>query len=226
MELDAARARQRRFSGQGQGASGFLGGLVWILRGLGARLDWQPTTGANPDPVSGTRRGWRPLPGEALRGRRRDRVGRHLPRRPRHPAGGGALPRAGRPPLARSADAAGRRRARRGALGGRAGGGPPGALAVHDRGLERRVRHLARRAGAQDRGRPARPGGRALRGPRDRAGRARARRARSRTGRCSSTRWPRSRIRRSRRRRSTTWRSGPSCSRPSSGTWSATAPRP
>ena len=39
-----------------------------------------------------------------------------------------------------------------------------GPLAVHDRGLDRRLRHLARRARAQGRRRPARPGRRALRG--------------------------------------------------------------
>ena len=35
----------------------------------------------------------------------------------------------------------------------------PGALAVHDRGVDRRVRDLARRAAAQGRRRPARPRG-------------------------------------------------------------------
>ena len=41
-----------------------------------------------------------------------------------------------------------------------------GPLGVDDRGLDRRLRHLARRAAAQARGRPARPRGRAERGRR------------------------------------------------------------
>ena len=81
-----------------------------------------------------------------------ERLGRHLPRRPRDAARGRSLQGAAAP--ARWP----RRRCTRidAHLNGVRWAGAfavdePGPLGVHDRGLDRRVRHLARRAGAQDR---------------------------------------------------------------------------
>ena len=71
-----------------------------------------------------------------------------------------------------------------------------GPLGVDDRGVDRPVRHLARRAAAQGRRRPGRPRGRALRGRRAARGRApRAPRAAT-TARRSSTRSTRCKTRR------------------------------
>ena len=98
-----------------------------------------------------------------------------------------------------------------------------GPLGVHDRGLDRRVRHLARRAAAQARGRPGRPGGRALRGRRAaRAPRASAPRAADKRLIEHALAHPRRRARSS-RRPSTTRRWAPSCSPRSSAARSATA---
>ena len=80
--------------------------------------------------------------------------------------------------LGRVADAADRRAHQRRALGGRVHRRRDGPLAVDDRGVERRLRHLARRAAAQGRRRPGGPRRRAVRGRRAaRAGRAAAPRA-------------------------------------------------
>ena len=114
-----------------------------------------PNTKGNPaahrDPVPGADGRRRALSRQARRGRHRARDRRRLPRRPRDPARGRALPRPGQPPLGRVADAAGRRAHQRRPLGGRVPRRHDGPLAVDDRGVERRLRHLARRAAAQDR---------------------------------------------------------------------------
>ena len=104
-------------------------------------------------------------PAKRVRRRHGRRRGRHLPRRPRHPARGRPLQAAaGAATGARPRWCADRRPPRRRALGGQLRGRPQGQLGVHDRGLDRRVRHLARRARAQGRRAAARPGRRALRG--------------------------------------------------------------
>ena len=102
--------------------------------------------------------------GQARRRRHGHRRGRHLPRRPRHPPRRRPLQATARAQLARSRDE--RIDAH---LGGVRWAGSfevdcHGPLGVHGRGLDRRVRHLARRASAQG-GRPAaRPRRRDLRG--------------------------------------------------------------
>ena len=85
-------------------------------------------------------------------------------------------------------------------------------LGVLDRGLDRRLRDLARRAAAQARSRPARPLGRAERGRRAPAGRGRA--GEGRRPQADRPRAPRARpTPRSSRPPSTTRRSGPSSTR-------------
>ena len=79
----------------------------------------------------------------------------------------------------RGAADAGRRPRQRRPLGGQVRGRrPPGRWQCTDRGVDRPLRHLARRAAAQDRGRPGRPRRRAVRGRRaaERGRRARQRR--------------------------------------------------
>ena len=95
--------------------------------------------------------------GQALVGDTVARLRRHLPRRPRDAPGRRALQRA------RAGAAGSRRRCTRidaHVNGVRWAGEFPRrdarALAVHDRGVDRRLRDLARRAAAQDRRRPAR----------------------------------------------------------------------
>jgi hypothetical protein len=129
-----------------------------------ARAETHRSPSPHPDqpPRAVARR--RTLPAQALRRRHGQGVGGHLPRRPRDPARRRPLQGARRSPLARGADACRRRAHPRRPLGGRVHGLHAGALAVLDRGVERRVRDLARRAGAQDRRRTARPRRRALRG--------------------------------------------------------------
>ena len=96
-------------------------------------------------------------------------------------------------------------------------GRPPGPLGVHDRGLDRRVRHLARRARAQGGGGAARPRRRAVRGRRCSCRPPSERPTSQTTGRLSSTRSTTlSTTPPSPRRPSTTSRSAPSCSPPSS----------
>ena len=126
---------------------------------------------------------------------------RHLPRRPRDPARGRSLQGARRPPLAGGADASGRRPHQRRPLGGRDHGRDPGPLGVDDRGLERPVRHLARRAPAQARRRAGRPRRRDLRGRRDARGRRRPRRREGRRPRHDRARARRAEGRSGRRRR-------------------------
>ena len=116
------------------------------------------------DPIPGPRGRCRPLPGQALRRRHRGRLGRHLPRRPRPAARVVRYRGPGEEELRES-----EMRRTDAHLGGvRWAGSFPvqhaGPMGVHDRGLDRRVRHLARRARAQGRRRPARPGGRAVGG--------------------------------------------------------------
>ena len=121
----------------------------------------------------------RPLPREAHGRRPRRGHRRRVPRRPREAArrrrrtAAPAGPSGARPSCTRST---------RTINGVRWGGSfvvdRVRPLGVHDRGLDRRLRHLARRAAAQARGRPARARERAERGRRAAAGRRRARRGR------------------------------------------------
>ena len=112
------------------------------------------------------------------------------------------------------------------ALGGPVHGRPAGRLAVHDRGLDRRLRHLARRAPAQGRRRSARPLRRALRGPRAARGRRRTRPG-PRRAQADRARGPAARpIPRCPRAPSTTSPSARSSRSPSSTSRSATATSP
>ncbi len=197
-------------SGQ-RGRAGLLAAWCRILRGEVPDSTAQPTAGADPDPVPGsppsTAAATRPSAASATRSTVSAdifRDGHDMLRAVVRYRGPGD--RRWRESAMRPVDAAARRRP----LGGRASRSTPGPLAVHDRGLDRRVRHLARRARAQDRGRPARPRRRAVRGRRCslRAALERATTKRG-PGAARGTRWPRSRIRRSPRPRSTTLALGP-----------------
>ena len=120
-------------------------------------------------------------------------------------------------------DAPDRRPPQRRALGGDLRGRAPGALGVRHRGVDRPVRHLARRAGAQGRRRPGRPRRRALRGRGAARGRARPRQGRRRQAH-DPARAERGARRRPRPRRSaTTRRSRPSSTRRWRARRSATA---
>ncbi|CAA9497931.1 MAG: GH13_3 / GH13 / GH13_36, partial [uncultured Solirubrobacteraceae bacterium] len=130
------------------------------------------TAGTHPDREPRSRRRRRPLPGQALRRGRRRGLRRRLPRRARPLARRGALPRPGCGVLERGAHARGGRGGPGRRLGRVLPGRCDGPLGVRRRGLDRRLRHLARRAAAQGRCGPDRPVGRARRG----RGAARARR--------------------------------------------------
>ena len=225
MQLDAARARRAAFTARclPRAATG-----CDTLQGRDRRYrrdrqppaprhgDVRPDRRAPPDrdpvPDAGGRR--RPLSGSSAASATGRGLGRRLPRRPRAAARGRPLPRRRRATLAeaelRRIDAhLGRR-----PLGGRVRRRPARPLAVHDRGLDRRVRDLARRAAAQGRRRPGRPrpassrrGSLLLEAAAERAtgdGRPAAR-SRTRSPSCDDPRAPEA--------ASTTPRSAPSCSR-------------
>ena len=135
-------------------------------------------TATDPHPVPAADRGRRPLPREADRRRPRRGRGRRVPRRPRE------APRRHRPQgrrraqLARVRAASDRRALQRRPLGRELRRRRARALGLDDRGLDRPLRDLARRAAAQAGGRAARPLGRAERGRPAAGGRGGAREGR------------------------------------------------